>query len=56
MKTLPIRRKAEAKIAYMAHHDALTDLPNRLQFYEQTAANAGEVKARRAFGRILSRS
>ena len=29
------RRKGEAKIAYMAHHDALTDLPNRLQLYEQ---------------------
>jgi diguanylate cyclase (GGDEF)-like protein len=24
------RRKAEAKIAHMAHHDALTDLPNRI--------------------------
>src|SRR3974390_3384347 len=27
------RRKAEARIAYMAHHDGLTDLPNR-EFYQ----------------------
>ena len=29
------RRKAEAKIAHMAHHDALTDLPNRVYFRQQ---------------------
>jgi diguanylate cyclase (GGDEF)-like protein len=28
------RRKAEAQIAHMAHHDALTDLPNRVLFRE----------------------
>ena len=28
------RRKAEARIAYMAHHDGLTDLPNR-EFYQE---------------------
>jgi diguanylate cyclase (GGDEF)-like protein len=29
------RRTTEAKIAYMAQHDALTDLPNRSMLYEQ---------------------
>jgi diguanylate cyclase (GGDEF)-like protein len=29
------RREAEAKIAHMARHDALTDLPNRLLFSEK---------------------
>ncbi|SFV29904.1 diguanylate cyclase (GGDEF) domain-containing protein [Hyphomicrobium facile] len=28
------RREIDAKIAHMAHHDALTDLPNRLRFRE----------------------
>ncbi len=29
------RRRIEAKIAYMAQYDALTDLPNRVKLYEQ---------------------
>ncbi|MGH6837901.1 MAG: diguanylate cyclase domain-containing protein, partial [Methylocella sp.] len=29
------QRKAEARIAHMAHHDALTDLPNRVLFHER---------------------
>ncbi|PTW59825.1 PAS domain S-box-containing protein/diguanylate cyclase (GGDEF)-like protein [Breoghania corrubedonensis] len=29
------RRKAEARVAHMAHHDALTDLPNRVLFRER---------------------
>jgi PAS domain S-box-containing protein len=29
------RKLAEARIAYMAHHDALTDLPNRVLFHER---------------------
>jgi diguanylate cyclase (GGDEF)-like protein/PAS domain S-box-containing protein len=33
------RRKAEARIAYMAHHDGLTDLPNR-EFYQERLCEA----------------
>jgi diguanylate cyclase (GGDEF)-like protein/PAS domain S-box-containing protein len=29
------KRRAEARIAHMAHHDALTDLPNRVLFCER---------------------
>jgi diguanylate cyclase (GGDEF)-like protein/PAS domain S-box-containing protein len=29
------RKQAEARIAHMAHHDALTDLPNRILFHER---------------------
>jgi diguanylate cyclase (GGDEF)-like protein len=29
------RRRAEEKISHMAHYDALTDLPNRVLFYEK---------------------
>ncbi|TXM76373.1 EAL domain-containing protein [Methylobacterium sp. WL12] len=32
------RRKAEARIAFLAHHDALTGLPNRILFSEQVDA------------------
>ncbi|MBL6080745.1 EAL domain-containing protein [Belnapia sp. T18] len=36
------RRRVEARISYMAHHDELTDLPNRLLFREcMEAALAG---------------
>jgi len=33
------RRKAEARIAYMAHHDGLTNLPNR-EFYQERLKQA----------------
>jgi diguanylate cyclase (GGDEF)-like protein/PAS domain S-box-containing protein len=32
------RKRAEARIAHMAHHDTLTDLPNRAAFNERLAA------------------
>jgi diguanylate cyclase (GGDEF)-like protein/PAS domain S-box-containing protein len=40
------RRKAEARIAYMAHHDGLTNLPNRVLYHDRLksaleAGNAG---------------
>ena len=35
------RRKAEARVAYMAHHDGLTDLPNR-EFYQERLRQALE--------------
>lgn len=31
------RRKAEARVAHMAHHDGLTDLPNRVLYQERLA-------------------
>ncbi len=31
------RKEAEARIAHMAHHDALTDLPNRILFRQRMA-------------------
>ena len=29
------RKRSEERIAHMAHHDALTDLPNRVLFHER---------------------
>src|ERR1700683_4852191 len=44
------RQRSEAMIAYMAHHDALTDLPNRVRFQERlsealTRVHRGETLA-----------
>jgi diguanylate cyclase (GGDEF)-like protein len=37
------RRKVEAQIAYMAHHDVLTGLPNRVRFREQMDMALGRL-------------
>ena len=39
------RRRNEARIAHMARHDALTDLPNRTALREHGAALMGEARA-----------
>jgi len=44
------RRSAEERIAHMAHHDPLTDLPNRAAFNE--ALQAALARARAAGGRF----
>ena len=38
------RRRAEARIAHMAHHDALTNLPNRILFRERLEAALDKVR------------
>ena len=37
------RKQAEARIAHMAHHDALTGLPNRVLFHERLAGALAKV-------------
>jgi diguanylate cyclase (GGDEF)-like protein/PAS domain S-box-containing protein len=39
------RHKAEARVAHMAQHDALTDLPNRVLFREEMNEGLGRVAA-----------
>ncbi len=39
------RRRAEAYLAHMARHDALTGLPNRVLFRERTEQGLGELRA-----------
>ena len=43
------RRRAEAKISYMAMHDGLTDLPNRLLFVQQVANQFAHLDRGRRF-------
>ena len=38
------RKQAEARIAHMAHHDALTGLPNRVLFHERLADALARVR------------
>jgi diguanylate cyclase (GGDEF)-like protein len=44
------KRNSEARIAFMARHDALTGLPNRALFQEHMAAMLDAGGERRAFG------
>lgn len=50
LEDVDTRRQAQARIAHMAHHDALTGLPNRLLFHERmeeavARANRGQPEA-----------
>ena len=49
------RRRADEKIAHMAHYDALTDLPNRVLFREQIERELKKVSRRRAVRAALYR-
>jgi diguanylate cyclase (GGDEF)-like protein/PAS domain S-box-containing protein len=42
------RKQAEARIAYMAQHDALTGLPNRVLFHERLDAALAQLRDRGA--------
>jgi len=47
------KRQAEEKIFHMAHYDALTDLPNRLLFYEKMGTILSHASKSRSFA-VLS--
>ena len=50
------RKEAEARIAHMAHHDALTDLPNRVLFRQRMADALAQRAAPEARRRAVHRS
>ena len=41
------RRRAEARLAHLAHHDTLTSLPNRLQFAEHLQRSVSKAERNR---------
>ena len=47
------RRQAERRIAFMAHYDALTSLPNRVLFAERLAQALNEARANRSLIAVL---
>ena len=49
------RRAAEARIMHLAHHDALTDLPNRVLFREKLEARARACPSRAEAGTAVPR-
>ncbi len=41
---ITVRKEAEARIFHLAHHDPLTDLPNRTMFYDRLKQALGQAK------------
>ncbi len=50
------RRRAEARIAHMAHHDGLTNLPNRALFQERLKKALEQAEGNEARGGAVHRS